>query len=254
MSNSQPSTRTVFNFKDESAYIQYEQSGIAKEGVRWMPLSYSSYRNEGTFFLRLASDSKSFKHDHLRGEEFLVLEGKIRDQVGREYSRGDFVALTPATPLISNCEDGATLLCVIRAKKDAPAKSATLSNPSIFCQNAHNFESYVQFLAYGAPYPNVTWLPLTMDGTGAGSYFASYQPPARSMPHEHQGYEEFLIFEGSFRDFDGTKFDEGDFIVYPPGTRHSSYASESTLLFVSMGSPNKRLGPEEAKPFESPTS
>jgi anti-sigma factor ChrR (cupin superfamily) len=252
MHNSHESTRFVFNFKNEKLYVPYERAGLRVPGVRWMPLSFSVNRNEGTFFLKLTNSDHAFEHDHLCYEQFLVLDGKIKDCFGKEYSRGDFVALNPNAPLSSYCESEAVLLCALRAKAETSVQDAKFLKQTPFCENAKNSKSYTQFSAYGEPYPHVKWIPLTMNGDGIGSYFAAYEPPARTRPHEHQDYEEFLVFEGIFHDFDGALFNEGDFIVYPPGTRHSSYASEAALLYVLMSAPNRRLNFEDAKPFESP--
>jgi anti-sigma factor ChrR (cupin superfamily) len=58
---------------------------LAREGKREMVL----YR------IRADADPRAFlKHEHIGGEFYLVLEGKIADETG-EYERGDLVFLDP---------------------------------------------------------------------------------------------------------------------------------------------------------------
>ena len=59
-------------------------------------------------------------------------------------------------------------------------------------------------------------------------------PGAKSMPHQHTGYEEFLILEGELIDADNKVFKKGDFITFEPGSFHSSYTKNGCLILVFM--------------------
>ena len=75
--------------------------------------------------------------------------------------------------------------------------------------NAHTAE----FRAYdmeGPVQPDITWLPVSWDeASGQGSYLMRMQPGAVTIEHEHAGFEEFLILEGTLTDSDGTVFRAG---------------------------------------------
>ena len=81
------------------------------------------------------------------------------------------------------------------------------------------------FLPYDMEGPlqeDITWLPVSWDDdAGQGSYLMRMEPGARTLSHEHAGFEEFLIVEGTLMDSDGTVFRAGDFVSYRGGVHHS---------------------------------
>ena len=85
----------------------------------------------------------------------------------------------------------------------------------------------------GPVQPEMSWLPITFrKETGVGSYVMRMQPGARTMAHDHPGYEEFLVLEGELIDSDGTTFKTGDFVSFAPGTHHCSRTETGCLLAV----------------------
>ena len=46
-------------------------------------------------------------------------------------------------------------------------------------------------------------------------------PGAKSLPHEHNGFEEFLMLDGELTDPDGKVFKKGDFVTFEPGSEHT---------------------------------
>ncbi len=98
---------------------------------------------------------------------------------------------------------------------------------------------------FGSIEPNMSWLPLSPDaGGGAGCFLVRFDPGGRSQPHEHVDYEEFLVLEGALTDDDGKVLHQGDFVSYPPGSRHFSVSPEGCLIIVFLRRPNRRLGGE----------
>ena len=75
-------------------------------------------------------------------------------------------------------------------------------------------------------------LPFSFSKTGFGSFILKMDPGARSTPHTHIGYEEFLVIEGELIDVDNTVFKKGDFVTFEPGSNHSSYTEKGALLMV----------------------
>jgi mannose-6-phosphate isomerase-like protein (cupin superfamily) len=63
-----------------------------------------------------------------------------------------------------------------------------------------------------------------------GSYLMRMRPGAATIPHERTCREEFLILEGEAIEEDGTVLKPGDWIVYEPGTRHSTRTVTGCLL------------------------
>ena len=83
---------------------------------------------------------------------------------------------------------------------------------------------FVPFDNYGAEVPGMSWHKISYDkkNGGYGSYILKMEPGAKSLPHTHTGYEEFLMLDGDLTDQDGKIFKKGDFITFEPGSKHFS--------------------------------
>jgi anti-sigma factor ChrR (cupin superfamily) len=101
----------------------------------------------------------------------------------------------------------------------------------------------VAFLPYdleGPLQPEITWRPISYDRKrGEGSYLMRLEAGARTIAHEHSGFEDFLILEGELTDSDGRVLHQGDFISYRPGTRHNSWTETGCLIAVFEWQPNR---------------
>ena len=79
--------------------------------------------------------------------------------------------------------------------------------------------------------PEMSWAPLSYDaGSERGSYLMRMAPGAATIPHEHSRREEYLILEGEAIEDDGTVLKPGDWVVYEPGSRHSTRTVTGCLL------------------------
>ena len=66
---------------------------------------------------------------------------------------------------------------------------------------------FLPFDRYGPVVPNMSWYKISFDEkTNFGSFILKMDPGARSTPHTHIGYEEFLVIEGELIDVDNTVF------------------------------------------------
>ena len=100
-----------------------------------------------------------------------------------------------------------------------------------------------EFLPYdleGPLQPEIAWRPISFDRKrGEGSYLMRLQPGARTIPHDHPGYEDFLILEGELTDSDGRVLRRGDFVSYRPGSRHNSWSNTGCLIAVFEWRPDR---------------
>ena len=95
---------------------------------------------------------------------------------------------------------------------------------------------------YGVPIAGMSWHKISYnEKTGQGSYILKMEPGAKSLPHKHINYEEFLILEGELIDHDDKIFKKGDFITFEPGSSHSSYTKTGCLLLVFQRARNELL-------------
>ena len=98
------------------------------------------------------------------------------------------------------------------------------------------------FNNYGAPITGMSWHKISYNKkTGQGSYILKMEPGAKSLPHKHINYEEFLILDGELIDPDDKIFKKGDFITFEPGSSHSSYTKTGCLLLVFQRARNELL-------------
>ena len=106
-----------------------------------------------------------------------------------------------------------------------------------------NNVKFEPFDNYGSPIAGMSWHKISYDkeNGGQGSYLLKMDPNAKSLPHIHNGYEEFLMLEGELTDADGKVFRKGDFVTFKPGSVHSSYTKDGCLILVFMRGINKAL-------------
>ena len=96
---------------------------------------------------------------------------------------------------------------------------------------------------YGSPISGMSWHKISYDkeNGGQGSYLLKMDPGAKSLPHTHIGFEEFLMLEGELTDPDNKVFKKGDFVTFEPGSVHSSHTKDGCLILVFMRGINQPL-------------
>ena len=111
-----------------------------------------------------------------------------------------------------------------------------------FVKNIDNLK-FEQFDNYGDPVKGMSWNKVSYDkkNGGFGTYILKMDPGAKSLPHIHQGFEEFYVIKGELEDVDGKVFKKGDFITFEPGTTHNSHTKSGYLLIVFMRGINKPI-------------
>ena len=108
--------------------------------------------------------------------------------------------------------------------------------------NPYNVE-FFPFDNYGVTVPGMSWHKISYkkENGGQGTYILKMQPGAKSLPHEHTGFEEFLMLDGELIDPDGRIFKKGDFVSFEPGSKHSSHTINGCLVLVFMRGINRPL-------------
>jgi anti-sigma factor ChrR (cupin superfamily) len=102
---------------------------------------------------------------------------------------------------------------------------------------------FTPFDNYGVTVPGMSWhkISYSKENGGQGTYILKMEPGAKSLPHKHNGFEEFLMLEGELIDPDGKIFKKGDFISFEPESKHSSYTINGCLVLVFMRGINQPL-------------
>ena len=102
---------------------------------------------------------------------------------------------------------------------------------------------FVPFDNYGVTVPGMSWhkISYSKENGGQGTYGLKMEPGAKSLPHKHNGFEEFLMLDGELIDPDGKVFKKGDFVSFEPGSKHSSHTINGCLVLVFMRGINQPL-------------
>jgi len=110
--------------------------------------------------------------------------------------------------------------------------------------SADRFKPYDR---YGKSVRGMHWVPLSGELRNGEfeCFMLRMDPGAVSMPHEHTGYEEFLVLDGVLIDCDATEYKSGDFVRFLPGSKHSSHTTDGCLLLVILRGNNRVLSESE---------
>ena len=102
---------------------------------------------------------------------------------------------------------------------------------------------FIPYDNYGVVVPGMSWhkISYNKEDGGQGTYILKMEAGAKSLPHEHTGFEEFLMLDGELIDPDGKIFRKGDFISFEPGSKHSSHTINGCLVLVFMRGINQPL-------------
>ncbi|MBM3584561.1 MAG: cupin [Alphaproteobacteria bacterium] len=107
------SYRTLVNYKT-AKFQPYYLQGETQSDISWVNLSYDEKTGDGFFLVKFRPGGCSIPHEHLKWEEFVVLEGSIEDCDGTVYKAGDCVSLKAGSRHVSSSKSGATTAVFIR--------------------------------------------------------------------------------------------------------------------------------------------
>ena len=95
---------------------------------------------------------------------------------------------------------------------------------------------------YGESIDGMEWFHISGKAEdGFECFLLRFKPGIRSKPHEHSGYEQFLVLDGELEDCDGEVFRTGDFVSFKPGSRHYSVSPNGCTLLVILRGQNYAL-------------
>ncbi len=100
---------------------------------------------------------------------------------------------------------------------------------------------------YGDPVAGMSWVALSGELLNGEfeCFILRMDAGAKSKPHQHMGFEEFLVMQGELIDSDGTTYRKGDFVRLLPGSKHSSHSPNGCTLLVILRGNNRALSENE---------
>jgi anti-sigma factor ChrR (cupin superfamily) len=108
-------------------------------------------------------------------------------------------------------------------------------------------EEFKPYNRYGDPVAGMSWVALSGELLNGEfeCFILRMDAGAKSKPHQHMGFEEFLVMQGELIDCDGTTYRKGDFVRLLPGSKHSSHSPNGCTLLVILRGNNRALSENE---------
>ncbi len=209
-------------------------------GLAWHPVRDGSWPDNGFFLLNIPPGKSMPQFGAGVREEFVVLDGSLSDSDGLELVDGDFVSYRPGTFHRAGSPHGSTLLCYTAPASDREGGSLARTDArKVANWRTAAFEPYPGLPDSGRP---LVWHDIRGNpATAEGFYIVHFPPGATSAAHEHIGYEEFVILDGSLTDSDGTTYRIDDCVSLPPGSIHSSHAVTGCVTASMINGPFRIL-------------
>ena len=140
-----------------------------------------------TSIVRYAPGARFTAHLHALGEEILVLEGTLSDELG-DYGPGSYLKNPPGSSHAPFSVDGCTLFVKLRHLQPQDSEQVVVDT-----RHARWRQGMVEGL---------TVLPLSEFGT-THTALVRWAPGTFFNPHRHYGGEEIFVVEGVFEDEHG---------------------------------------------------
>jgi quercetin dioxygenase-like cupin family protein len=97
-----------------AAFRPRSYGGVPVPGLSWLPLDFDEAKGSGFYLVRFAPGAQSSPHEHVFGEAFIVLEGRLIDSDGQELKTGAFVNYAPGSRHYSTAPEGCLLAVYLK--------------------------------------------------------------------------------------------------------------------------------------------
>ena len=171
-----------------------------------------------TSLVRYASHSSFTSHQHVLGEEFLVLDGVFQDELG-QYPAGTYVKNPAGSGHTPFTETGCTLFVKLRYLDPSDNTRVVINT-----QSAQWYQGLV---------PGLTVMPLSTFGT-TNTALVRWAPCTYFNPHRHFGGEEIFVVDGVFEDEHGS-YPKDCWLRSPHMSVHKPFSVEGCTILVKTG-------------------
>jgi anti-sigma factor ChrR (cupin superfamily) len=207
-------TKRAVSFADEAEWVPSPIAGVERRMLERVGDEVA----RATSIVRFAAGSRFPRHEHALGEEFLVLEGALSDELG-EYPAGTYVRDPPGSTHAPWSETGCVLFVKLRQFHPDDRERVAIDTRA-----AEWFPGIIRGIAV---------LPLHGFGSERVS-LVRWAPHTRFVPHAHPGGEEIFVLDGALEDEEG-RYAVGSWLRNPAGSQHMPFSLEGCLLYVKIG-------------------
>jgi len=171
-----------------------------------------------TSLVRYAAGSRFDRHEHGGGEEILVLDGVLSDELGG-YPPGTYLRNPPGSSHAPFSEGGCTLFVKLRQFAADDGKRVVIDT------NAAEWQ----------PGKTDAYSEMLLHQHGAERTYLIKWHAGKAFPlHFHRGGEEIFILSGVYADEHGT-YPQGTWVRAPVGSSHAPRPTDGALLYVKLG-------------------
>ncbi|QMU61982.1 MAG: cupin [Gammaproteobacteria bacterium] len=171
-----------------------------------------------TTIVRYQADSAFPAHQHIKGEEILVLEGTFSDNRGN-YEAGSYLRNPAGTKHSPFSKAGCTIFVKLQQFQESDSKPLQIQTKQ------------------------QTWLPGLVPGLNVmplhehiHEHVALVKWEANTIfrSHRHIGGEEIFVLEGTFEDEFGY-YPKGTWLRNPPDSFHTPFTKQGCVIYVKTG-------------------
>jgi anti-sigma factor ChrR (cupin superfamily) len=207
-------TLRAVSFADEAEWVASPMAGIERRMLE----RDGDEVARATSVVRYSPGSQFPRHEHERGEEFLVLEGTFADEAG-SYPAGTYGRNPPGSGHAPWSDEGCVLFVKLRQFHVRDRARVVIDTRT---------EEWFPGLAKG-----IAVLPLHGFGSERVS-LVRWAPQVAFVLHAHPGGEEIFVLDGAIEDEEG-RYTAGSWLRNPPGSQHRPFTLEGCLLYVKIG-------------------
>ena len=173
-----------------------------------------------TSVVRYQAGGRFAEHRHPEGEEFLVLEGTFSDET-EDYPAGSYVLNPPGSHHTPFSRDGCVLFVKLRQFAGAGRQHLAIDTGNGAWRRTALPGQDIFPLYRQRGFPDSMRLTRLAAGT-------------EIPPHDHTTGAEIFILSGGYEDGTG-RYREGDWIRYPPGSRHGMSTGDGCTFYLKTG-------------------
>jgi anti-sigma factor ChrR (cupin superfamily) len=200
---------------DELPWIASPQAGVERRLLDRIGGEVA----RATSLVRYAAASSFPAHDHLLGEEFLVLSGVFSDEHG-DYPEGTYVRNPPLSHHAPRTAPGCTILVKLRQMPPQERERIVIDTSSATWKAAEG--------------PGLARLPLHSVSDGENVALERLAPGTAQAEMDYPAGEEIFILSGDLRDGHGS-YGKGTWIRNPPLFRRFLGSSGGATYWVKRG-------------------
>lgn len=171
-----------------------------------------------TTIVQYQAESAFPAHQHIKGEEIIVLEGVFSDNHG-DYGAGSYLRNPPGTSHSPFSKEGCIIFVKLQQFQESDTKQLNIQTKQ---------QAWLPGLV-----PGLSVMPLH-EHMQEHVALVKWEAGTMFQAHRHIGGEEIFVLEGTFEDEFGS-YPKGTWLRNPPDSFHTPFTQEGCTIYVKTG-------------------